>query len=239
MAGPMALGHHVMVRFPDHEGSGVVSTSRFVHGQVYPGEFEPDEGGYQALEPGAEFESLDRVPLADGGFTDLSRYPARPRVRGPGDGGGRRHVAVRLDRSHLRRRGLRLVRAARPAGPAQHRASGSRTVAGTTRPGTAGTSTSSASRTSPAYFHDGRGRVGRRTTRSAERGHPTAVELDPERPLAVNHSWASPRSRPASTRSPSIEPGTGAGDGGPAATQRPVGHCRSRPGLPVTASAEG
>ena len=27
--------------------------------------------------PGAEFTSLDRVPLADGGFTDLSRYPAR------------------------------------------------------------------------------------------------------------------------------------------------------------------
>jgi hypothetical protein len=77
MSGPMALGHHAMVLFPDREGSGVLSTSRFAYGQVYPGDFEPDEGGFSALEPGAEFTALDRVPLAGGGFTDLSRYPGR------------------------------------------------------------------------------------------------------------------------------------------------------------------
>jgi hypothetical protein len=76
-SGPMALGHHAMLLFPDHEASGVVSTSPFVHGQVYPGDFEPDEGGFTALQPGAEFTSLDQVPLAEGGSADLSRYPAR------------------------------------------------------------------------------------------------------------------------------------------------------------------
>ena len=78
MRGPMDVGHHAMLKFPDAPGSGVVSTSRFVRAQVFPGVFEsPDNRGYQALQPGATFRSLDRVPLATGGTTDLSRYPAR------------------------------------------------------------------------------------------------------------------------------------------------------------------
>jgi hypothetical protein len=78
MRGPMNLGHHAMLRFPDEPGSGVISTSRFVYGQVLPELFErPENGGYCALLPGAEFETLERVPLLAGGRTDVSRYPAR------------------------------------------------------------------------------------------------------------------------------------------------------------------
>ncbi len=78
MRGPMNPGHHAMLRFPDEPGSGVLSTSRFLHGQVYPGAFEqPAQGGYQSLEPGATFSGLDRVPLLNGDTTDLTRYPAR------------------------------------------------------------------------------------------------------------------------------------------------------------------
>lgn len=76
--GPMNVGHHATLKFPDAPGSGVISTSRFVHAQVFPGAFElPENRGYQSLQPGAKFRSLDRVPLLAGGTTDLSRYPAR------------------------------------------------------------------------------------------------------------------------------------------------------------------
>jgi hypothetical protein len=78
MSGPMCLGHHAMLKFPVAEGSGAISTSRFVHGQVLPTVFErPDLGGYTALKMGAEFQSLNAVPTACGGVADLSRYPAR------------------------------------------------------------------------------------------------------------------------------------------------------------------
>jgi hypothetical protein len=77
-SGPMNVGHHAMLRFPHGEGTGVISTSAFVHGQVYPGPFErPEQGGYQSLKPGATFKSLDKVPRLDGSVADLSRYPAR------------------------------------------------------------------------------------------------------------------------------------------------------------------
>lgn len=76
--GPMSAGHHAMLRFPDALGSGIITTSRLVQAQVFPGEFEtPENRGYSALQPGATFRSLERVPLRAGGFTDLSRYPAR------------------------------------------------------------------------------------------------------------------------------------------------------------------
>jgi len=78
ISGPMNPGHHAMVKFPDAEGSGRVSTSRFVYGRVFPGQLErPEQGGYSWLKAGAEFRSLERVPTVDGGTTDLSRYPAR------------------------------------------------------------------------------------------------------------------------------------------------------------------
>ncbi len=78
MSGPMNFGHHAMLRFPAEEGSGVLSTSPFLFGQVYPGEFErPAAGGYCALKAGADFTSLAEVPRLDGGTADLTRYPAR------------------------------------------------------------------------------------------------------------------------------------------------------------------
>lgn len=76
--GPISVGHHAMLKFPEAEGSGVVTTSRFVRAQVLPELFErPENYGYSALKTAAEFKGLDRVPLAHGGETDVSRYPAR------------------------------------------------------------------------------------------------------------------------------------------------------------------
>lgn len=76
--GPMSVGHHALIKFPDTPGSGVVSTSRFVRAQVLPVPFErPEARGYQALLPGAEFRALARVPLLAGGTTDLASFPAR------------------------------------------------------------------------------------------------------------------------------------------------------------------
>lgn len=77
-SGPMNLGHHAMLRFPPGDRSGIVSTSAFVHGQVFPAPLErPAQGGYQSLRPGATFTSLSEVPALDGSTADLSRYPAR------------------------------------------------------------------------------------------------------------------------------------------------------------------
>jgi hypothetical protein len=78
MSGPMNFGHHAMVKFPDTPGSGVISTSPFAYGQVFPEPVErPENRGYSILKPGAAFESLDNVPMVTGETTDLSRYPAR------------------------------------------------------------------------------------------------------------------------------------------------------------------
>jgi hypothetical protein len=64
MNGPMSLGHHAMLKFPDAPGSGLISTSPFVLGQVCPAPFEnPESKGYYTLQPGARFESLQAVPL--------------------------------------------------------------------------------------------------------------------------------------------------------------------------------
>jgi len=78
MSGPMSLGHHAMLRFPDRPGSGRVSTSRLVYAQVLPRPFElPENRGYSCLQPGAVFESLEAVPTVTGTTADLTRYPAR------------------------------------------------------------------------------------------------------------------------------------------------------------------
>jgi hypothetical protein len=78
MTGPMTVGHHAMLRFPDQPGSGIVSTSPFVYGQVFPEPVErPENRGYSILKPGAELESLERVQMITGEATDVSRYPAR------------------------------------------------------------------------------------------------------------------------------------------------------------------
>jgi hypothetical protein len=78
MQGPMSVGHHALLKFPARAG-GLISTSRFAHGQVLPSAFEsPERGGYQSLRPGAVFRSLKRVPLQDGSHADLTMFPARP-----------------------------------------------------------------------------------------------------------------------------------------------------------------
>src|SRR5208283_2743913 len=78
MDGPMCLGHHAMLRFPDGEGAGRIAGSGFRFGQVLPVPFEnPAQGGYSSLRPGAVFHDLRRVPCAAGGYADLTRYPAR------------------------------------------------------------------------------------------------------------------------------------------------------------------
>jgi hypothetical protein len=78
MSGPMDFGHHAMLKFPDEPGSGVISTSPFVYGQVYPEPIErPENRGYSMLKPGAAFTSLREVSTITGETTDLSRYPAR------------------------------------------------------------------------------------------------------------------------------------------------------------------
>lgn len=60
------------------EGSARVSVSPFRWASVFPGLFsDPDNGETQALKGGAEFSDLEEVPLAAGGTTDLTRYPAR------------------------------------------------------------------------------------------------------------------------------------------------------------------
>jgi len=60
------------------EGAARVSTSRFRHGSVYPGEFSPAaEGATGCLLPGGRFTRLSEVPRKDGAPADLSRYPAR------------------------------------------------------------------------------------------------------------------------------------------------------------------
>ncbi|MCX7886326.1 MAG: hypothetical protein N3B01_03585 [Verrucomicrobiae bacterium] len=78
MTGPMSLGHHAMLKFPDAEGAGRLSTSKFILGQVFvePAE-QPSQRGYSVLKPGATFERLDAVPDITGQTADLSRYPAR------------------------------------------------------------------------------------------------------------------------------------------------------------------
>jgi hypothetical protein len=185
MSGPMALGHHAMVLFPDHEGSGVLSTSRFVHGQVYPGDFEPDEGGFQSLRPGAEFRSLAQVPLAAGGVTDLARYPAR---RGFEDlvmlvaddslpfawsavtfaREGYVWFALR-DPRVLRNTVLWMSNGGRHYPPWNGRHVNVMGIEDVT-----------------AHFHDGLGPSAGDNALSRA-GHPTAVQLDPGNPLVVNH----------------------------------------------------
>lgn len=76
--GPMSVGHHALVKFPETPGSGVVSMSRFTEAQVLPDWFErPENRGYQALKPGATFRKLEKVPALNGEAADVTRFPAR------------------------------------------------------------------------------------------------------------------------------------------------------------------
>lgn len=78
MEGPMCLGHHAMLRLPDRRKAGHLTFSPIRFGQVRPLE----ENGFplpgrRPLKAGATFRDLRRVPLASGGYVDLTRYPVR------------------------------------------------------------------------------------------------------------------------------------------------------------------
>jgi hypothetical protein len=78
MSGPMNLGHHATLKFPDKPGSGVLTHSPIQFGMVNPTAPEnPETFGYCILKPGAKFSQLNRVPTTTGEWADLSRYPAR------------------------------------------------------------------------------------------------------------------------------------------------------------------
>jgi len=75
MKGPMCFGHHAMVKF---NSPGRLSFSPTLWRQVLPGQFEnAASGGYSSLHEGAEFNDMRNAPLAVGGTTDLTEYPAR------------------------------------------------------------------------------------------------------------------------------------------------------------------
>lgn len=184
--GPMSVGHHAMLKFPETEGSGLVSTSRFVRAQVLPEKFErPENYGYSALKTGAEFRSLQRVPLADGGETDLTRYPARkgfddlvmltadPKlalawtaVTFPAE----RYVYFALrDPQVLRHTILWISNGGRHYAPWNGRHTGVLGIEDTT-----------------SYFHFGLAESARPNPLN-RRGHPTSATLTPRQPLAVNY----------------------------------------------------
>lgn len=77
--GHWSYGNHPVLDFSSLDpGTGRVSVSPFRWASVNPGLFsDPLNREYQALKPGAEFSDLTQVPLANGGTTDLSRYPDR------------------------------------------------------------------------------------------------------------------------------------------------------------------
>jgi hypothetical protein len=51
MSEPMTLGHHAMLRFPSQPGSGRLTTSKFIFGQVCDDFESPERGGYSSLTP--------------------------------------------------------------------------------------------------------------------------------------------------------------------------------------------
>jgi hypothetical protein len=78
VSGPMCLGHHAMLHFPDRRGAAHIAFSPIRFGQVRPSEVTPSgDLGNPSLQPGAVFRDLHRVPRKTGGYADLTRYPAR------------------------------------------------------------------------------------------------------------------------------------------------------------------
>ncbi|QJE97781.1 hypothetical protein [Luteolibacter luteus] len=77
--GDYSYGNHPVIDFSNlTEGEGRVSVSPFRWGSVYHGLFSnPLNREYGALKPHGAFTDLREVPLANGGTTDLTRYPSR------------------------------------------------------------------------------------------------------------------------------------------------------------------
>lgn len=186
MRGPMSFGHHAMLRFPELPGSGLVSTSPFLLGQVYPGVLElPEKGGYSLLKPGAEFDSLSRVATTTGEMADLSRFPARRgfedlvlMVSDPAPAfawtavsfPGQRYAWFALkDPRVLRQTILWISNGGRHYPPWSGRHVGVMGLEEVT-----------------SFFHEGLAESVKSNALS-QRGFPTCVALDPRRPLAVRY----------------------------------------------------
>jgi hypothetical protein len=80
LSGDWSYGTHPILDLSGiPEGSARVSVSPFRWASVYPEWFSnPADGANQALRIAAVFSDLSKVPLNEGGTTDLTRYPARP-----------------------------------------------------------------------------------------------------------------------------------------------------------------
>ncbi|MEP2774334.1 MAG: hypothetical protein ABJQ29_17155 [Luteolibacter sp.] len=80
LEGDWSYGNHPILDFSGlPEESVRISVSPFRWASVYPEWFSnPSDGAHQSLKIAALFSDLTEVPLADGGTTDLTRYPARP-----------------------------------------------------------------------------------------------------------------------------------------------------------------
>jgi len=78
VSGPMCFGHHAMLRLPDRRNAGHLAFSPIRFGQVRPSDsIAPSLLERWSLKPGATFRDLHQVPLARGGYEDLTRFPAR------------------------------------------------------------------------------------------------------------------------------------------------------------------
>ena len=79
-AGKVPLGHHATLAMPEKEGAVRIATSAFRFGMTNPGLFsDPKSREYQALQPGAKWTNLAKVPAAwkDAPDADLTRMPQR------------------------------------------------------------------------------------------------------------------------------------------------------------------
>lgn len=79
-AGRAPLGHHATLAMPEEEGAVRIATSAIRFGMTCPGVFsDPRQGEYQALQPGARWTDLTKVPTAwkDAPDADLTRLPGR------------------------------------------------------------------------------------------------------------------------------------------------------------------
>ena len=79
-AGKTPLGHHATLAMPEKEGAFLIATSPIRFGMVCASLFsDPKAGEYQALQVGAKFTDLHKVPMAWKGApdADLTKLPAR------------------------------------------------------------------------------------------------------------------------------------------------------------------
>ncbi|HEB29458.1 hypothetical protein LCGC14_1955980 [marine sediment metagenome] len=64
------------MRFPQKKGAGIIDISVPVAGFTTPQLTEdPNIGGYSHLKPDVEIKDRKKVPLIEGGFVDLTRFP--------------------------------------------------------------------------------------------------------------------------------------------------------------------